>query len=101
MWRAIWRELAMIDLQSLQDNWAVLTGFVAGLVAWGKTQATASSARASAIKAHERINAENDAVGDIRESVARIEAHYEHTMKAVEDIRQEQRRVAKSLSARS
>jgi hypothetical protein len=79
----------MIDMESLQANWPIVGGFLAGAIAWGKTLTNVASARASATKAHERIDKTEAAVSDIREAVARIETHYEHTMKAVETIQRE------------
>lgn len=77
----------MIDINTLQENWAVVTGFVAGAVAWGKTAVTSSSARESATKAHERINDTQKDVADIRECVGKMGAHYEHTMKSIDEIK--------------
>lgn len=79
----------MIDLQQLQDNWPIIGGFVAGLVAFGKTHATASSARAGATKAHHRINDTDKAVSEIRESAARTETHCHHILKSIEELKKE------------
>ena len=81
----------MVSWSDLQDNWAVVAGFAVGAVAWGKTVVTSSSARASASKAHERINETDKAVSEIKQSTARTETHCEHIMKTLAEMKQEMR----------
>lgn len=79
----------MISWDDIQNNWAIVAGFVGGLVAWGETRSTAKGARESVTKAHERISDSEKQIAELRECTARMGAHYEHTMKAVDEIKRE------------
>jgi hypothetical protein len=74
----------MISLDQLQDNWPILGGFVAGILAWGKT-ATAVQNQGKVQEAIERrvTSVEKD-ITSIKESAARMAASSEATAKSVQ-----------------
>lgn len=76
-----------MNLEDLQNNWAIIVGFVAGIGAWGRTAATASNARDSAKKAHERVDGVNTDIASIKSSIASIEAHQSYARDNIKDIR--------------
>lgn len=80
--------------QSLQDNWHIVTSAVVGVATLGKTSLTASNAKKSATKAHERIDKTRDDITVIRESMARIETNNTHIMSGIDELKQEMRRNA-------
>jgi hypothetical protein len=77
----------MITLEELRDNWAIVAGFAAGAVAWGKTAMTADSARRSATKAHERADEATKDMTAMKDSIARLETHAEYTVKGIDELR--------------
>ena len=78
----------MVTFEDIQHNWAVITGFAAGLVAWGKTGITAEGAKRSAAKAHTRLDETVAALATVKESVARLETHAEYTRGGIDEIKE-------------
>jgi hypothetical protein len=85
----------MIDLEDIQRNWAIITGFAAGLVAWGETRRTASGAKESSKKAHERLDATVAQLAAVKETVARLETHAEYTRSGIDEIKDSLRDIQK------
>lgn len=71
------------------DNWPIIAGFGAGLIAWGKTVADVG-ANKKAIAAHvKELTDQRSVVVDISKAVAKIEIHNEYTRQAIEGIRRD------------
>jgi nitrate/TMAO reductase-like tetraheme cytochrome c subunit len=73
-----------VSWEQLQDNWAILMGFVVGIVTWGKTVSVVNYTRAEQAKQDARINLLVGTIADIRESAARTSAAAEATARHVE-----------------
>lgn len=71
---------------SVRDNWPILGGFAAGLVAWGKTITTVGFVQRDLKAQDVRVTKVEDAVSSIKTSIASIEAHAERTRDALEKL---------------
>jgi hypothetical protein len=74
----------MISLEQLQDNWAILTGFVMGVLAWGRTANAVKSHGETIAQLDKRVAKIEGVVSTIRESAASIAASAEATRETVE-----------------
>lgn len=74
----------MISLDQLQDNWAIVCGFVAGIVAWGKTQQSIKYQDENQSKSDARIGKIESEIGSIKESAASMAASAEATRESVQ-----------------
>lgn len=74
----------MTTLEQLQNNWPILGGFVAGILAWGRTTNSVSSLNEKHNKIDERVSKIEGHIVSIKESAAAVAASAEGTQRAVE-----------------
>jgi hypothetical protein len=79
----------------LADNWPMVAGFAAVLVAWGKTTTDVMNNKAAILEMRAGIAATNNVtridIAAVKDAVARIETHIEYTRNALTDIKNEAR----------
>jgi nitrate/TMAO reductase-like tetraheme cytochrome c subunit len=78
------KEWARVSWEQLQDNWAILMGFVVGIVTWGKTVAVVNYTRQEQAKMGEQVGKMEDTISAIKESAARTSEAAESTARHVE-----------------
>lgn len=64
----------------IADNWPVLGGFAAGLVAWGKTTTDVASTK-------KQTDENIVAITSMKDAIARIETHQEYTRDGIDEIK--------------
>lgn len=62
---------------SLQDNWPILSGFVVGVLAWGKTVTTVGFLLRDVKTLNERQDIVEKDINEIKVSIGKIETHLE------------------------
>lgn len=63
----------MVSLEQLQDNWPVIGGFVAGVVAWGRTVTKVQHLEGGQLRADTRVTKIESDIAAIRDTCARTE----------------------------
>jgi hypothetical protein len=73
-----------VSWEALQDNWAIIMGFVMGLLAWGKTTNAVTNHKETLTQLDKRVAKIEGEVSTIRESAASIAASAEATRETVD-----------------
>jgi hypothetical protein len=68
------------------ENWPVLGGFAAGMIAWGKTLTDVATSKTEIAKVKQDVTSMKDAI-------ARIETHQEYTRTGIDEIKKTLKRL--------
>lgn len=75
----------------IAENWPMLCGFGAGMVAWGKAVTAISKNKDDIASNSKAIADSRKEIGEMKDAVARIETHQQYTREGIDDIRSELR----------
>lgn len=70
--------------ESVQDNWPILAGFVAGIAAWGKTVSTVGQQTKEQERLGVRVTKIENDITSIKESAASMASYAKSTQQVLE-----------------